>query len=238
MSLSRSSSRARTDPSCYRLVIVQTSDISISPPLPSRNHRLRRFTGVVAVVAALSGTAVAQASATPLDQRIADLRIVDVLGNQVKVAATPARLPTVLIFMSKNAKEASAAFARAVDERLIDRPVESFGIVDVRRYSGMLRNLATSYLKRSAEEAKVRRRERREQRGVDASPAAVDRWHLVGDFEGALFSRFGVEAEPKQPLAFVVDAAGALHGPFREVEPIVAALSTTSASTAPSPAAR
>jgi hypothetical protein len=176
-----------------------------------------RLGAAIAVVAAVSGGAVARASAAPVQ-----LSLVDVLGNQVQVAAA-SHMPTVLIFMSKSAQAASATFARQVDERLLDRSIESIGIVDVRRYGGILRRLATSYLKRSAEEAKVRRRERREARGVDASPAAVDRWHLVGDFDGSLFSRFGVAAEPSQPLAFVVDGAGERHGPFYDVDRVVAA---------------
>ncbi len=179
---------------------------------------IRRLLPILAVAFGLAAGGLARASTPSLP-----VDIVDVLGQHVQVAA-PSHAPTVLIFMSKRAKDASAEFARAVDERLIDRPVESIGIVDVRRYAGMLRNLATSYLRRSAEEAKVRRRERREARHVDASPTAVDRWHLVGDFDGSLFARFGVEAEPKQPLAFVVDGKGALHGPFSDVEPVIHAV--------------
>ena len=175
-----------------------------------------RAAALAAGVALFGLDAAAQASAAP------PLHLVDVLGHPVSLAA-PAREPTVLIFMSRTAKDASAAFARAVDERLLDRPIESVDIVDLRRYGGVLRGLATSYLRRSAEEARVRRRERREARGVDASPAAIDRWHLIGDFDGSLFARFGVGAEPKQPLAFVVDRAGALHGPFHDVDPVVAA---------------
>lgn len=186
-----------------------------------------RFTAPLALVAALVAGGFAHASAPPL----ASLRITDVLGNQVQLGAAPA--PTVLIFMSRTARAASATFARAVDERLLDRPIESIGIVDVRRYAGLLRRLATSYLVRSAKEAKVTRRERREAHGVDASERAVDRWHLVGDFDGSLFARFGIAAEPKEPLAFVVDAAGALHGPFLEVDKVVAAVTAGSAAPAP-----
>ena len=181
-----------------------------------------RFAAALLAAFALFGANVAQAAASPVE-----LHIVDVLGTKVDVAPQ-AHARTVLIFMSRRAKDASAAFARAVDERLIDRPIESIGVVDVRRYAGMLRSLATSYLRRSAEDAKVKRRERRVARGVDASPAAVDRWHLIGDFDGSLFARFGVEAEPKEPLAFVVDTAGELHGPFREVDCVVAALTAPS----------
>ncbi|HEX6837279.1 MAG TPA: hypothetical protein VF334_11935 [Polyangia bacterium] len=152
-----------------------------------------------------------------------ELHVVDVVGERVDVAPDAAA-PTVLIFMSRRAKEASSAFARTVDERLLDRPIEEVGIVDVRPYGGILRRLATSLMRSSVTEARAHRRERREARGVDASPAAVDRWHLVGDFDGALFRRFGVEAEPAQPVAFVIDRAGALHGPFRDVDAVVAAV--------------
>jgi hypothetical protein len=185
-----------------------------------------RLTLPLALVVALGAGGFAHASA----QRLAPLHLTDVLNNELQLgAAARPSLPTVIIFMSKSAKDASATFARTVDERLLDRPIESIGIVDVRRYSGVLRRLATSYLVRSAEEAKVRRRERRQARGVDASAQAVDRWHLVGDFDGSLFARFGVAAEPKQPLAFVVDPAGTLHGPFHEVDKVIAALAPDSA---------
>lgn len=159
----------------------------------------------------------AVASAAPVE-----LHVADVLGERVDVAPH-AHNPTVLIFMSRTAKDASSLFARTVDERLLDQPVELVGIVDVRRYGGIFRGLATSRMRRSEEEARVARRQRRLDHGVDASPAAVDRWHLVGDFDGALFRRFGVETEPAQPVAFVVDGAGELHGPFRDVDTVVAA---------------
>ena len=179
----------------------------------------------LALVAALGVGGFAHASAQPL----APLQLTDVLGHQLQLGAAHPSLPAVLIFMSRSAKDASSAFARTIDERLLDRAIESIGIVDVRRYGGILRRLATSYLVRSAEEAKVHRRERRQARGVDASPQAVDRWHLVGDFDGSLFARFGVAAEPKAPLAFVVDAAGDLHGPFHDVDTVIAALAPDAA---------
>ena len=180
-------------------------------------NRLRIVIAAAVAVVALLATFTGRASAF-------ELRAVDVLGRSVDAS----RGPTVIFFMSKRCKEASAAFAKAVDERLLDQPVESVGVVDVRRYSGFLRGMCTSYLKRSAEESRVKRRERRQARGVDASQTAVDRWHLIGDFDGSLFSRFGVESEPSQPLAFVVDAGGKLHGPFRDVDPVVAAVSSPS----------
>jgi hypothetical protein len=178
----------------------------------------RRLAATLSLVGALLCTSFARASAPRLP-----VDMVDALGQHVSVNGA-ANAPTVLFFMSKRAKDASAAFARTVDERLLDRPVESIGIVDMRKYSGMLKGLASSYLRRSAEESKIKRRERRQAAGVDASPAAVDRWHLVGDFDGSLFSRFGVEADPAQPLAFVVDGSGAVRGPFHDVDPVVQAL--------------
>ena len=186
--------------------------------------KLSRIFATVTVTAALLAGAAPRASAF-------ELSLTDVLGQPVRIAAAT-RAPTIIFFMSKSAKEASAAFAKAIDERLVDKPIDSIGIVDVRRYSGILRGVCTRYLKRSAEESKVKRRERRQARGVDATPTAVDRWHLVGDFDGSLFARFGVEAEPKQPLAFVVDCTGTLRGPFRDVEPVVAAATSPSANSA------
>ena len=132
--------------------------------------------------------------------------------------------PTIVYFMSRSAKEESSSFARAVDEILLNAPIESVGTVDLRKYAGVLRRLATSYLKKSAEESLAHRRERRLAKGVDASPEMVNRWHLIGDFDGSLFSRFGVESDPAHPLAFVLDRAGAVHGPFRDVQSVVSAV--------------
>jgi len=175
-------------------------------------NRLRILIAASAVVALLA-TFAGRASAF-------ELRAVDVLGRSVDAS----RGPTVIFFMSKRCKEASAAFAKAVDERLLDQPVESVGVVDVRRYSGFLRGMCTSYLKRSAEESRVKRRERRQARGVDASQTAVDRWHLIGDFDGSLFERFGVGRDEKLPVAYVVDPKGKLHGPYRQAATVLSAV--------------
>ena len=148
----------------------------------------------------------------------------DVLGARVAVGAPGQARPTIVIFMSRRCSDASAAFARGVDEALLDQPVDSIGIVDVRRYGGMLRRLATSYLRKSAHEAQQHRRQRRVARGIDASPEVVGRWHLVGDFDGALFARFGVTAEPARPVAFVLGRSGAVHGPYGDVPSVVAAV--------------
>lgn len=174
--------------------------------------------GVLALVA---GAAV---SAAPLRLTIEDVR-----GARVALGAPAQRRPVILIFMSRRARDASAAFARAIDERLLARAVESVGVVDVRPYRGLLRGLATRYLRRSAEEARVRRRQRRLAHRVDASPAAVDRWHLVGDFDGALFARFGVAPEPAAPLAFVVAPDGVVHGPYGDVHAVVTAVTALDA---------
>jgi hypothetical protein len=153
------------------------------------------------------------------------LTVADVLGEAVRLGPPAVAPATVLFFVSQRAKDESQEFARAVDERLLEQPIESVAIVDVRRYAGALRRLATSYLRRSAAEARERRRQRRVERGVDASPATVNRWHLLGDFDGALFERFGVEREPAHPVAFVVDRVGGLRGPFRAVGEVAAAVS-------------
>jgi len=123
--------------------------------------------------------------------------------------------------MGTRNNEQSAAFARTIDEQLLNRPIEIVGVVDVRRYAGLTRPLALTYLRRSARDGREHRRARRVERGIDASPLVVNRWHLVGDFEGALFSQFGVERDPPAPIAWLVDRLGVRHGPYREVGPLL-----------------
>lgn len=126
--------------------------------------------------------------------------------------------------MSRRAADECAAFGRAVDEQILDAAVESVAIVDVRAYGGWLRRLAMARLKKSATEALERRRTRRVARGADASSEVVGRWHLVGDFDGSLFSRFGVERELAHPAAFVLDRNGTLLGPFHDAHAVVTAV--------------
>ena len=170
--------------------------------------------------------ALALALAAPITRAHAgsavSLDLHDVLGERVALPA-PARA-TVLFFMSRRAQDECNAFGRDIDEQLLDAPVESVAFVDVRRYGGWLRRLAESRMKKSALEAREHRRERRIEHGANASSDVVNRWHLVGDFDGALFSQFGVEGEPAHPLAFVLDRKGALRGPFREVRAVVEAV--------------
>jgi hypothetical protein len=126
--------------------------------------------------------------------------------------------------MSRTAKDEAATFLRDLDEHLLNGPIESVGIVDVRDYGGITRGLVQRRLKKALEEGRDRRRERREQRGIDASPSYVNRWHLVGDFDGALASRFGVGPEPAHPVAFVVDRCGVVNGPLRDVGRVLTAV--------------
>jgi hypothetical protein len=168
----------------------------------------------------VGGGASAGASAPPRVQ----LALRDVLGEAVALGAPEPALPTIVFFMSKRSQDEAAALVRTVDEQTLDRAIELVGVVDVQRYGGFWRRLAQSRLERSARDARARRTERRVARGVDASAAAVNRWHLVGDFEGALFTQFGVEREPSHPVAFVIDRGGALRGPFRDAVALVAAV--------------
>ena len=157
------------------------------------------------------------------------LSLQGVLGDPIHLGPPAQARTTIVYFMSRRAKEESSAFGRALDETLLNAPVEAIGIVDVRRYAGILRRIATSYLRKSADEALGRRRERRLAKGIDASPEFVNRWHLIGDFDGSLFDRFGVESEPARPLAFVLDREGGVHGPFADVAGVLSALTTLSA---------
>jgi hypothetical protein len=151
-----------------------------------------------------------------------------VLGDAVSLGPPQQARPTILFFMSQRAKDESSALARVVDETLLDAQVESVGIVDLRRYAGVLRRLATAYLRKAADEALTHRRERRLAKGVDASPEYVNRWHLVGDFDGALFDRFGVERDPPRPQAFLLDRDGGVHGPFADAKSVVSAFAALS----------
>src|SRR6478735_1100646 len=66
-----------------------------------------------------------------------------VLGDSVCLGAPEQARPTIVYFMSRSAKDESSSFARAVDEILLNAPVESVGTVDLRKYAGVLRRLAT-----------------------------------------------------------------------------------------------
>jgi hypothetical protein len=184
---------------------------------------VRPTVAVVASVATLVTLTPRARAITPVQ-----LALHGVLGDAVSLGPPRQARTTVVFFMSRRAKEASAKLASAVDEMLLQAPVELVGIVDVRRYGGMLRSLATSYMKKSADEALRQRRERRLARGVDASPDVVNRWHLIGDFDGALFERFGVEREPARPLAFVLDRDGGVHGPYADASGVKQAFSSLS----------
>jgi len=173
----------------------------------------------IVTAAVVTFAAVAAHAAGPVQ-----LALEGALGDAVHLGPPAQSRATIVYFMSRRAKDESAAFAQAVDETLLNAPVESVAIVDLRRYGGILRRLASAHLRKSADQALARRRERRLACGLDASAEYVNRWHLVGDFDGSLFDRFGVAPEPAHPLAFVLDCQGGRHGPFRDVASLLAAV--------------
>jgi hypothetical protein len=154
--------------------------------------------------------------------RTIELSAADVFGVPVRVGTADHSPVTVVFFMSRESRDESAELARGVDEGLLDAPVEQVGIVDVHRYGGITRSFALGRMRKSVEEARASRRQRRLEHHADASPAAVNRWHLIGDFDGALFRQLGVELDLEHPVAFVVEAGGRLHGPYHDVGDVVA----------------
>jgi hypothetical protein len=161
------------------------------------------------------------------------LSTTDVLGEPVKIGTRGQRHATVVFFMSKDSKEESAELGRLVDEKLVDRPVEQVAIVDMRKYGGMVRGMAESRLRKAAQDSRKDRRTRREAQHADASPEAVDRWHLIGDFDGSLFDRFGVGRNEELPVAFVVDRNGKLRGPYRQAATVLSAVDRAPGDKAP-----
>jgi hypothetical protein len=179
--------------------------------------RLSRSTAPLLTVLLLFGSAPARAASL-------SLAVEGVLGDAVALGPPRQSRTTVLLFMSRRAQDECARFGRELDERTLGAVLESVAVVDVHRYGGLLRRLALSRLRKSAEEALARRRERRQARGADASDQAVRSWHLVGDFEGSLFSRFAVALDPEHPIAFVLDKRGLVRGPYRDVPAVLAAI--------------
>jgi hypothetical protein len=151
-------------------------------------------------------------------------------GETISLGPPEQARTTIVFIMSPKAQEESNAFGREVDERTLDADIDSVAIVDLHRYGGWLRGLASSRLRKAAEETLARRRARRQGRGADGANGAtnndeiVRRWHLVGDFDGSLLMRFAVAADPGHPLAFVLDRRGALQGPFRQVADVITAV--------------
>jgi hypothetical protein len=173
------------------------------------------------LLAALLAPLCAHAAATRLEPAIGTA---DALGEPVQLGPGQKRV-AVVYFMSERAKDESAALARTVDERLLNAPMDTIGIVDVRKYS-LFKSLVNSHLRKAEWESRDHRRERRLEHGIDASPEFVNRWHLLGDFDGKLFDRFSVEKNPARPVAFVLDKMGEVHGPYRETSELLVALST------------
>jgi len=151
------------------------------------------------------------------------LDVKDVLGAPVRLGNDQERV-TVVVLISRTSKDESSELLKGFDEKLLNAPLESVSIVDMRKYGGIMHSLAERQLRKSAEEGRTRRKQRREAQHADASDSMVNRWHLIGDYDGKLFEKFGVSAEPQHPVAFVVDMTGGLHGPYGELSTLVAAV--------------
>jgi hypothetical protein len=123
----------------------------------------------------------------------------DVRGQPVRIGERV----TLVVLMSRAASEEAADLLRAIDERVRGREIEEIGIVDLRRYAGM-HKIAERQLARRAEKLR--------------------RLRLVADFDGSLLARFEVYAEPKHPIAFVVDQRGRALGPYRDLGAVMGAL--------------
>ncbi len=152
--------------------------------------------------------------------RSVSLSLTDALGGAVRLGAGQERV-AVVVFMSRSSGDESKKFLRALDEKLLNGPVDSIGVVDLERYGGLWRSIAERRLRSALVEGRAARKERRLACGADASPSFVDRWHLIGDFDGAVLGAFGVDREPPHPVAYVVDRSGALSGPYSELGALV-----------------
>jgi hypothetical protein len=150
------------------------------------------------------------------------LKVTDALGKPVALGAPDQERVTVVIFMSRSSKDEAAEFLGELDTKLLNDPVESLSVVDVRNFGGVMRGIASWQLKRAAADARDKRKQRRETGGLDASEEFIDRWHLVGDFDGKIMDKFGVAAEPQHPVAFVVDRCGVVGEAHRDVGELMA----------------
>jgi hypothetical protein len=194
--------------------------------------------------AALLGGSVAEAARAPAPTGTScptglKVTIRDSLDERIELGAPLQQFVTIVLVTDPSAQDKTTTLFRELDERLLNAPVETVGIVDLRRYAGIARRWVEWRLRKAAGEARAARRTRRERRGVDASAPFVDRWHLVGDFSGELLARFG--GHGALPAAFVVDRCGTVRGPLRDATAVLAALaqllpSSTSANRAAPPA--
>jgi hypothetical protein len=159
-------------------------------------------------------------------RRTVQLDAEDVAGQPVMLGAPAQPRVAVVFFLSRQSREESGDFIGSVDEKTLDTPIDQIAIVDLHKYSGIaIKPIAMRQMRKSMPASLASRRQRREARGVDASEEAVRRWHLIGDFDGSLFARFQVAADPMHPVAFVVDRSGELHGPYTDVTQVVSAVS-------------
>jgi hypothetical protein len=148
----------------------------------------------------------------------------DVLGRPVRVGPSQPGPVSVVYLMTRDSREESSELARDVDKQLLERPIEQVAIVDLHKLSSFSRGIARSQLRKAANESLEKRRQRREAQGVDASPRAVNRWHLIGDFDGRYFELFDVPRDLQHPLVFVVDRSGRVRGPYRDATRVEAAI--------------
>jgi hypothetical protein len=196
-----------------RLMLIGCALVACAPRAPRLGGEIKRVAGHCAVT-----------------------EVTDALGEKVQLGNNPQSLTTVVVFISRSAADDAADLVRQLDERLLNGPVQMVGIVDLKKYGRVFRSIAERQLRKSAADSRERRRQRRQKRGVDASPTFVDRWHVIGDFDGSLLQRFHVDPEPSPPVTFVVGACGQVSGPFRGVDETVRAVNSASSRSARRPA--
>src|SRR5437016_3890019 len=108
---------------------------------------MRKLLLFTLIAAGAAGAAPLQKSAPACSDGL-HLWLTDALGDPVVLGAPDQRRVTIVVFMSRGAKEEAAGFLRTLDEKLLNGPVESLGVVDLRKYGGLTRDLAQWRLKR------------------------------------------------------------------------------------------
>ncbi len=196
-----------------------------SPPSLRRRAPLTVPAAFAAHVALGAGLMLAvPAPAQPQTRRVS-FRARDAAGAWVDLSSYRGRAVALVALTNPYASEQCRAVLAQIDEVLLNEPaLETFLVVDVVGYDNFItRGPARGRLRRSLADARSRRRERRLARGADASDAQIDRFHLVGDFEGRILRLFGVDSFDAGPVAFVVDGDGTVVGPFVGATPGVVA---------------
>jgi hypothetical protein len=157
--------------------------------------------------------------------RVVRLSANDVLGEPVRLGPGTHAPVTVVFFVSHKSEKQSEQLATEVDQKLSDRPLARVTVVDAHKYNGILKGEATKRLKKAAEKTRLQRQKQLAERPARASRKSVDRWYLVGDFDGSWFNAFGLPRDTPLPVAFVVARSGTLSGPYREATAVAAAAS-------------